>query len=94
LSRTKSPRSDRALARWAAGRGDVTRLEIELPIDASLMASDGFHPGAPVYRVCARAAADCIVRDLAPALWPAIVRAGPSGWAGASASRRGRSRRR
>lgn len=91
IAGTDAERHDRALARWAAGRSDVTRLEIELPIDASLMASDGFHPGAPVYRVCARAAADCIVRDLAPALWPAIVRAAPGARAGAAASRRGRS---
>jgi hypothetical protein len=41
-----------------------------------------------------RAAADGIVRDLAPTLWPAIGRAEPSAQAGAAASRRGRSRRR
>ena len=41
-----------------------------------------------------RAAADCIVRGLAPTLWPGIVRAEPSAQAGAAASRRGRSRRR
>jgi hypothetical protein len=47
-----------------------------------------------VDRVCARAAADCILRDPASALWPAIVRAEPSAPAAAAASRRGRSRRR
>ena len=30
------------------------------------MASDGFHPGAPVYRYCA----DAIARHIATEVWP------------------------
>lgn len=86
---TDAERHDRALARWAAGRGDVTRLQVALPIDPALMAHDGFHPGAPVYRACVRAAADCIVGELAPVLWPGIVRAACPGAPGASGKGRG-----
>jgi lysophospholipase L1-like esterase len=71
---TDAERHDRALARWAATRGDFSRLEVELPLDPTGMASDGFHPGAPVYGACARAAAEHVVRDLAPALWPHLIR--------------------
>jgi lysophospholipase L1-like esterase len=31
-----------------------------LPLDASLLASDGFHPGAPVYRQWSRTLAEHI----------------------------------
>ncbi len=61
-------RHDQALARWAATRGDVSRVEIELPLNPGLMAEDGFHPGPVVYRVCAHAIAAHIVgRGLLPA---------------------------
>ena len=48
-------RHDRAMARWAASRGDVSHVAIELDLHAGVMASDGFHPGEPVYRVCGEA---------------------------------------
>lgn len=48
-------RHDRALARWAATRSDVSHARIELDLHAGVMASDGFHPGEPVYRVCGEA---------------------------------------
>jgi len=48
-------RHDRALARWAATRSDVSHAEIELDLHAGVMASDGFHPGEPVYRICGEA---------------------------------------
>jgi lysophospholipase L1-like esterase len=50
-------RHDEAMARWAATRRDVTHVPIELSLDASCMASDGFHPGEPVYRACGEALA-------------------------------------
>jgi hypothetical protein len=50
-------RHDEAMARWAAAREDVSHVPIEISLDASCMASDGFHPGEPVYRVCGEALA-------------------------------------
>lgn len=50
-------RHDRALREWAASRDDVSRAEIELPLNPALMADDGFHPGPKVYRLTAHALA-------------------------------------
>jgi lysophospholipase L1-like esterase len=50
-------RHDAALARWAATRHDVTHAAFALELDAAGMASDGFHPGEPVYRICGEALA-------------------------------------
>ena len=50
-------RHDEAMARWAATREDVSHVPIAISLDASCMASDGFHPGEPVYRVCGEALA-------------------------------------
>lgn len=59
-------RHDRALARWAARRDDASHVPIDLPLDPKVMASDGFHPGEPVYRVCALALAE----HIATTVWP------------------------
>ncbi len=48
-------RHDRALAEWAATRADVSHARIALALTAATMASDGFHPGEPVYRACGEA---------------------------------------
>ena len=48
-------RHDQALAEWAATRADVSHAEIALELHAGVMASDGFHPGEPVYRMCGEA---------------------------------------
>lgn len=61
-------RHDRALARWARTRGDVSHVPIDLPLDTRVMASDGFHPGEPVYRLCGLALADHIVTHVWPQL--------------------------
>jgi lysophospholipase L1-like esterase len=50
-------RHDAALARWAATRGDVSHAAFAVELDAAGMASDGFHPGEPVYRACGEALA-------------------------------------
>ncbi len=50
-------RHDDALARWAATRRNVTHAVFALDLDAAGMASDGFHPGGPVYRACGEALA-------------------------------------
>ena len=58
-------RNDSALARWAATRDDVTHATFALDLDAAGMASDGFHPGEPVYRVCGEALAAHVAAGLA-----------------------------
>ena len=50
-------RHDDALAAWAATRRDVSHIAIEFSLTAEAMASDGFHPGEPVYRACGEALA-------------------------------------
>lgn len=61
-------RHNAALARWAAGRPDVSVAAIDLPLEASAMASDGFHPGAPAYRACGESIALHIARHVRPSL--------------------------
>ncbi len=51
-----------ALARWAATRGGVSFVPIELELAAEHMAHDGFHPGEPVYRHCGDAVAAFIAQ--------------------------------
>ncbi len=55
-------RHDAAVAVWAATRDDVSHVPIDLELDASTMASDGFHPGEPVYRSCGEVLASHIAR--------------------------------
>ena len=50
-------RHNAAMARWAATRSDVSHIEIALELSIEAMASDGFHPGEPVYRACGEALA-------------------------------------
>jgi len=57
-------RHDAALARWAATRSDVSRAAVALDLDPAGMASDGFHPGEPVYRACGEALAHFIAGRL------------------------------
>ncbi len=65
-------RHDAAVAEWAAGRGDVSHVPIDLPLNRGVMASDGFHPGEPVYRVCGVALAE----HIAQSVWPHMRAAG------------------
>jgi lysophospholipase L1-like esterase len=55
---------DDALARWAATRRDVSHVPLPIALDAAMMASDGFHPGEPVYRYCGEAIAAHIAQRL------------------------------
>jgi lysophospholipase L1-like esterase len=57
---------DRALARWAAGRPGASHLPFDMPLEPALLACDGFHPGAPLYRLWGRALAD----HIAFRIWP------------------------
>lgn len=59
-------RHNTALTEWAATRGDVSRVDMEMPLNRGVMARDGFHPGEPVYRYCANA----IAQHIATHVWP------------------------
>lgn len=63
-------RHDAAVAAWARTRSDVSHVPIDLPLNAALMADDGFHPGEPVYRICGTALAE----HIAQFVWPALRR--------------------
>ncbi len=53
-----------AIARWAATRRDVSSATVEIALGPENMASDGFHPGEPVYRACGEAIAEHVARTL------------------------------
>ena len=46
-----------ALRRWAMSRRDVSCVAMDIALEPEWMASDGFHPGEPVYRACGEAIA-------------------------------------
>ena len=58
-------RHDEALGRWAATRGDVSVAAIAIALGPETMASDGFHPGEPVYRACGEALGTHVARRVA-----------------------------
>lgn len=60
-------RYDAAMARYQATRPEITRLQMDLPMDPALMAKDGFHPGAAVYTQWAQALASHIREDFGTA---------------------------
>ena len=61
-------RHNAALCDWAATRADVSCVAMQVPLNRGVMASDGFHPGEPVYRYCANAIALHIVEHVWPQL--------------------------
>lgn len=66
-------RHNRALHAWAAERaqrcGDVSTLKLDhLQLSRDNMASDGFHPGRPVYRAVAESLAAHIAQHVMPQL--------------------------
>ena len=60
---------NQALREWVATRNDVSCVDMQVPPSRSDMASDGFHPGVPVYRYCASAIAEHIASRVWPVLW-------------------------
>lgn len=50
-----------------ATRPDCTHMPFDLPLDRSMMATDGFHPAAPTYTLWAKEIASRIISD-----WPKI----------------------
>jgi lysophospholipase L1-like esterase len=61
-------RHNAALVRWAGTRADVSRVDMQVPLNRGVMARDGFHPGEPVYRYCAQA----IAAHIATHVWPTL----------------------
>ena len=61
-------RHNAALAEWARSRTDVSCVDMDVPLNRGVMASDGFHPGEPVYRYCASAIASHIASHVFPTL--------------------------
>jgi lysophospholipase L1-like esterase len=61
-------RHNAALRRWANTRADVSCVDMQMPLEDGLLASDGFHPGAAAYRYCATA----IARHIATQVWPQL----------------------
>jgi lysophospholipase L1-like esterase len=66
-------RHNRALREWVTRRdalaGDVSTLQLdEVHLHRDTMASDGFHPGEPVYRAVAQA----LAAHIADAVWPRL----------------------
>ena len=57
-------RHDQALMQWAATRSDVWHVPIPMTLSAAIMASDGFHAGEPVYKICGEALAEFIATEL------------------------------
>ena len=57
-------RHDNALAHWAASRSDVWHVPILTKLNTENMASDGFHAGEPVYKICGEALAEFIAAKL------------------------------
>jgi lysophospholipase L1-like esterase len=63
-------RHNRALVRWAATRGDVSCVQMDMPLKPGALASDGVHPGETVYRYSARVIAEHIATQVWPQLNP------------------------
>ena len=59
-------RHNDAMAQWAGARSDVHFVPVELQLSPAAMASDGFHPGEPIYRACGEALARFIAERIIP----------------------------
>ena len=60
---------ERALAGWAARQQGLSHLPFDLPLhDPTMLASDGFHPGAPLYRLWG----ETLAEHIATAVWPRL----------------------
>lgn len=61
----EAERFDRLLQNYAATTSDLTHIAFDQPLEPAMMAPDGFHPGAEVYRLWAEALAAQIRNDFA-----------------------------
>jgi lysophospholipase L1-like esterase len=58
-------RFDRAITHARARDPRITQIALDLPLDAHLMAADGFHPGEQVYAIWAEKLSSAIRSDFA-----------------------------
>jgi len=70
LAGADARRHNTALRHWVGTRGDVSHVPLNLRLNRGVMASDGFHPGEPVYRQVAIVLADHIHAHLTAGLRP------------------------
>lgn len=66
VAKADARRHDSALSQWAATRSDVWHVPVPITLSAQVMATDGFHAGEPVYKICGETLADFIATRL---LW-------------------------
>ncbi|WP_299655092.1 SGNH/GDSL hydrolase family protein [uncultured Tateyamaria sp.] len=59
----RAVRFDAMLANLCADTDGAVHMPFDLPMDPTMMAADGFHPGAPVYDIWARRIADALRAD-------------------------------
>ena len=60
---------ERALAGWAARQDGVSHLPFDLPLhDPAMLARDGFHPAAPLYRLWG----ETLAEHIATVVWPRL----------------------
>ena len=63
---------EHALARWAALQSGISHLPFDLPLqDPTMLARDGFHPAAPLYRLWG----ETLAGHIASAVWPQLCAA-------------------
>jgi hypothetical protein len=56
------------MQRWVATRSDVSRVDVHVQLNRGVLASDGVHPGEPVYRQTSVAIAQHIATHVLPRL--------------------------
>ena len=71
-------RFERAMANYQATRPEITRLNLELPLDPTLMASDGYHPGPDIYALWAQETAKAILGDFKGLDWEHLTKIQPT----------------
>ncbi len=59
-------RHNDAMAEWVQTRDDVSLVPMALALETDGMATDGFHPGEPVYRYCSEAIATHLAQTVLP----------------------------
>jgi lysophospholipase L1-like esterase len=68
LAGSDARRHNQALAHWTQTRSDVSMVPLDVQLNRGVMASDGFHPGEPVYRQVAIAVAAHLAHHVQPLL--------------------------
>ena len=71
-------RHNRALQDWISAQGDqISLVELDLPVNRGMMASDGFHPGEKAYRYIAQAVSGHLATRICEPQVATVVKAEP-----------------